>query len=58
MKVGDLIRDKEYPEDMGIIVNKVKGVADVYRVLATNGNLEFHDKSYIEKDCEVISESR
>ena len=59
MQVGDLIRDREFPEDMGIIVAKAEDCAvNAYRILALNGTLEYHDKSYVEKGCEVVHASR
>jgi len=59
MKVGDMIRDKEYPKDMGIIVAKAEDCAvNAYRVLSVDGHLEYYDKNYVEKGCEVVNESR
>lgn len=61
MKVGDLVREKGYPE-IGLIVDKnsksdvaTYKVADIRRdsLLAT-----WFPREYIENDCELISESR
>ena len=61
MKVGDLIREKEFPEDScGIIVH----VGDLrtkkpYKVWCSYWEeLMTFDRKYIEKDCEVVSASR
>ena len=59
MKVGDLIRDKEHPGDVGIIVAKAEDCAvNTYRILDLYGGLGYYDKSYVEKGCEVVSEGR
>ena len=54
MKVGDLIKEIDYPE-LGIIIkfNDVK-----YSVLCPNGKIMYFSKKYIEEKCEVISASR
>ncbi len=59
MKVGDLIVDKECPDDIGIIVYKDEyGDVNAYRVLTLQGSLDYFSKQYIEEICEVASESR
>lgn len=59
MKVGDLIVNKEYPDEVGMIVYKDEyGDVNAYRVLTLCGKLGYFSKEYIENDCEVISESR
>ena len=59
MKVGDLIVDKEYPDEPGTIVYKDEyGDVNAYRVLTPCGKLDYFSKEYIENDCEVISASR
>ena len=55
MKVGDLVKDKEYPEP-GLILEV--GDDDTYRVLCPSGHMSWFSKSYIENDCELVSESR
>ena len=48
MKVGDLIADKEYIEDVGIIVYKDEhGDVNAYRVLTPQGKLGYFSKDYI-----------
>lgn len=60
MKVGDLIADKEYTDEPGIILEKrdSEGGGKTYRVLKKSGSVMWFGKRYIENDCEVISESR
>ena len=59
MKVGDLIVDKEFPDEVGTIIYKDEyGDVNAYRVLTPFGKLAYFSKQYIENDCEVISESR
>jgi hypothetical protein len=60
MKVGDLIREKEFPQDAcGIIVE----VGDLrrkkpYKVFCSAwGELCSFEKKYIQEECEVISDS-
>jgi len=61
MKVGDLVREKQFPEDVcGIIVE----VGDLrkkkpYKVFCPVwGEILDFEKKYIQEQCEVISESR
>ena len=61
MKVGDLVREKGYPE-IGLIVDKndksdviTYKVADVVRGIPY---ATWFPREYIENDCELISESR
>lgn len=59
-KVGDLIRDKEYPEDMGVIVDiNKRSYTNHYRIISPR-NLadEWHSLDYVKDDCEVVCESR
>ena len=56
MKVGDLIVDKEYPNEPGIIIDKRDSDVESYRVLNDSGIVMWFDRKYIEKVCEVISE--
>jgi len=61
MKVGDLIREKQYPTDQyGIIVEigdlRTKEPYKVY--CPGHGKVVAFKKKYIQEDCEVISESR
>ena len=58
MKVGDLIVDKEYPDEVGIILDKRDSDVATYRVLSDSGQIMWFEREYIENDCELISESR
>ena len=59
MQVGDLIRDKQYPEDgVALILRKGRGSEwrmTFYLVLQPNGNTEWFKPEYIENECEVVS---
>ena len=60
LKVGDLIREIEYPDDScGLIVAyKDSDEGAVYLVLCPTGQVEQFQPEYIEEDCEVVSENR
>ena len=58
MKVGDLIKETEYPE-VGLIVkidNRRKQMP--YHVLCPNGKIQAFSKHYVEEMCEVINEKK
>ncbi len=59
MEVGDLIRDKEFPEDgCGLILRKGSGSEwrmTFYLVLQPNGKTDWFKPEYIENECEVVS---
>ena len=60
-KVGDLIRDKVFPEDMGVIVeiNK-RSYTNHYRIISPR-NLAascWYSLDYVLDECEVVCESR
>jgi len=59
MKAGDLIRDKQWPNDGYGVIAKVidRRRKEPYLVLCANGKLEWLPKEYIEKGCEIISET-
>jgi len=63
VKIGDLIKEREYPE-VGLIVGKMEDDAmfrtltATYAVLTPTGTVEWFEKEYIENECEVVSESR
>ena len=57
MKVGDLVRDKEFPE-VGLILEKRDKSHMTYKVLDPFGTITWFTRDYIENDCELISESR
>ena len=59
MKVGDLVKERCYPE-IGLIVDITSTPIDSnsYAVLDPNGNVVWFGSEYIENHCEVISASR
>ena len=66
MKVGDLIKERDYPE-LGLLV-KIKDASHLsddggvcltpYGVMGPDGKTQWFTKAYIEEKCEVVSESR
>ena len=56
MKVGDVIRDKEFPADKGIVL-KVKSDGSCYVIAFFNGHASWLPKKYIHL-CKVLNESR
>ncbi len=60
MQLGDLIADKQYPnEDWGIIIYKdPHGDVNAYRVLCNTGTIMWFPKEYVENDCRNISEAK
>ena len=57
MKIGDLIRDKDYPEDIGMIMEiKQQNSRLSYRVLNLYGAMTWFSRYYIEKGCGLIKE--
>ena len=61
MKVGDLIKERDYP-DLGLIVEIDEDGGDrcqaQYRVLCPNGKVQWFGEAYVKGKCEVASESR
>ena len=61
MRIGDLVKEKGYPE-IGLIVDKNdKSDVITYKVADLRGDVPFatwFPREYIENDCELISESR
>jgi len=58
MKVGDLIKDNEYPE-MGLLVTiKDDTCRTPYGILCPNGSVWWFTKAYVEEHCEIVNESR
>jgi hypothetical protein len=58
MKVGDLVRERGYPE-VGLIIKIGDRRRDMpYFILCPNGNTQWFNKKYVEEMCEVINESR
>jgi len=60
VKVGDLIRDRDYPTDCPgmITVIRDRRKKRPYVVLCFDGVCRSFPKHYIETDCEVVSENR
>jgi len=61
MKVGDLIRDKDYPEDIGMIaeIGKEDDGEDItYKILDLYGDMMWFSKYYIENGCELVEEKK
>jgi hypothetical protein len=57
MKVGDLIKEREWPE-LGVIIEiKDRRLDRPYTILCPNGNIEWFTQTYINQ-CEVINESK
>lgn len=58
-KVGDLIRDKEFPEDFGVIVEiDTSSYTNYCKVISWNGCFQWLPKDYIVGECEVMCASR
>ena len=61
MRIGDLVKEKGYPE-IGLIVDKNdKSDVITYKVADLRGDVLFatwFPREYIENDCELISEGR
>ena len=58
MKVGDLIKEVEYPEVGLIIEINLNQKHAPYCLLCPNGDITWFSRQYVEEKCEVISESR
>ena len=59
MKIGDLIRDKEFPNDFGVIIEfNRRSYTNYCKVLGMNGRTQWLPKDYILDECEVVNESR
>lgn len=56
MKVGDLIKEIEYPEIGLIIAVDFSQKHAPYRLLCPNGDVTWFSRQYVEEKCEVISE--
>ena len=57
MKVGDLVRDLEWGE-IGLVVSIIDSRRRPYNVLCADGVMRWLPKKYIEKECEVVDETR
>ncbi len=61
MKVGDLIRDKRWPEDGYAIIVEIgdRRKRSPYRLYCSDtGVIAWFGKDYVEQECEVVNESR
>jgi len=58
MQVGDLIKEKEYPEVGLLLKIKDSRWRTPYGILCPSGKVEWFTKAYLEEKCEVISASR
>ena len=58
-QVGDLLCDKEFPNELGLLV-KIGDLRtrEPYRLLCPKGKIRSFGRKYIENDCEVVSASR
>ena len=58
MKVGDLVKDREYPE-VGLLVTINDDLPRaMYGILCPNGRIEWFTKTFVEGSLEVASEGR
>jgi len=69
LPVGTIICDNEYPEDIGIIIERnIRGAYRVYaitfggsqyakRYQSDTNRLDWYDRGYIEDKCSVVVES-
>tara|TARA_R100000458_G_C8194857_1_gene187325 strand:- start:570 stop:761 length:192 start_codon:yes stop_codon:yes gene_type:complete len=57
-RVGDLIRDKEWPEDMGIIVEvNPRSYTNRYRIISPRNLVDqWFSLDYVKDECEVVHE--
>jgi len=57
VKVGDLIKESEFPEVGLIVTIKDRTCRTPYGVLCPDKQVQWFTKAYIEEKCEVISAS-
>jgi len=69
LPVGTIICDNEYPEDIGIIIERnIRGAYRVYaitfggtqqgmRYQSNTNRLDWYDRGYIEDNCSVVVEA-
>ena len=58
MQVGDLIKEREFPE-VGLIVEiKDDTCKTPYGIFCPNNKVQWFTKAYVEEKCEIISASR
>jgi len=58
VQVGDLVKEREYPEVGLLLKIKDDTCRTPYGILCPSGKIEWFTKAYIEEKCEVISASR
>jgi hypothetical protein len=58
MQVGDLVKEKEYPEVGLILKIKDETCRTPYGIMCPSGKVEWFTKAYLEERCEVISANR
>ena len=58
MQVGDLIKEKEFPEVGLLLQIKDDMCKTPYGILCPNGKVEWFTQAYIDEKCEVISANR
>jgi len=61
LPVGTIVCDKEYPEDVGIIIERnIKGYYKVYSITGhwpTSNRSDWYNRAYVEDGCNVVIES-
>lgn len=60
LPIGTIICDNDYPEDVGIIIERnFRGSYKVYAITggsANSGKIDWYDRDYIENKCSVVIE--
>ena len=58
-KIGDLVRDKQFPDDFGIVIEiHESSYNNHYRIISNRGYVQWLPRDYIEGECEVIGANR
>ena len=61
LPVGTFISDNDFPEDIGIIIERnIKGYYKVYAITGhwpSKGKIDWYDRGYIEDRCNVVIEA-
>ena len=58
MQVGDLIKEKGYPEVGLLLEIKDRRHCEPYGILCPSGKVEWFTKTYLEEKCEIVSANR
>jgi hypothetical protein len=58
VKVGDLVKEVEYPEIAVVATIDFNRTNAPYCLLCPNGDYTWFSREYVEDRCEVVSESR